>query len=308
VTSPANAKNCLSVGATQVCEQLRCGAACCSSHDSTVKAHSPAAQPASASLDTRTEAASGAWLLPPLSPPPLPWLQTSGEGMETGAVRYSVWDATATQGQYATTFRVMQADFGSGVAALTAGGVEYPLAVATPLDGCNPLQNEAASIKGAVVLIQRGEPASQRARGLAFVPGRCWGCCCCVAPAAHRCFAQPVHAAHHTWPTQSFRPAPFLSSACSFLPPTPTAGTCYFSEKALHAQDAGAAAVLIYDNELGAYFTFGADQSVGGRGGWPTGLGGQHWVACAIVWVPQWGGRLLLQKCHKAKHAGSAPF
>ena len=42
-----------------------------------------------------------------------------------------------------------------------------------------------------------------------------------------------------------------------------SAGTCLFSEKALHAQDAGAAGVLIYDNELGAYFTFGADQSVG---------------------------------------------
>ena len=40
-----------------------------------------------------------------------------------------------------------------------------------------------------------------------------------------------------------------------------------FSEKALHAQDAGAAGVLIYDNELGAYFTFGADQSVG-EWGW----------------------------------------
>ena len=81
--------------------------------------------------------------------------------METSAVRYSVWDATARQGQYSTTFRVMQAGFGSGVAALTAGGVEYPLAVATPLDGCNPLQNKAASVKGAVVLIQRGEPASK---------------------------------------------------------------------------------------------------------------------------------------------------
>ena len=206
MTSPANAKNCLSVGATQVCEQLRCGAACCSSHDSTVKAHSAAAQRASASLDTRTEAATDAWLLPP--PPPLPWLQTSGEGMETSAVWYSVWDATATQGQYATTFRVMQADFGSGVAALTAGGVEYPLAVATPLDGCNPLQNEAASIKGAVVLIQRGEPTSQPAsEGAGFCAWEALGLlllrgtrCTPLLRTASAC--RPPHLAHPLIPTR----------------------------------------------------------------------------------------------------------
>ena len=43
------------------------------------------------------------------------------------------------------------------------------------------------------------------------------------------------------------------------------AGTCYFSEKALNAQDAGAAAVLIFDDQLESYFTFGAEQSVGER-------------------------------------------
>jgi hypothetical protein len=35
---------------------------------------------------------------------------------------------------------------------------------------------------------------------------------------------------------------------------SPSAGDCYFSQKALAAQDAGAAAVLLFDNVLGAYF------------------------------------------------------
>jgi hypothetical protein len=89
----------------------------------------------------------------------------------------------------------MQANFGTSVA--TLGSQQLPLAVASPIDGCSPLQN-TASLAGAVVLIQRG--------------------------------------------------------------------TCYFSEKALAAQDAGAAAVLLFDNVLGAYFV-----AVDETGGWLSG-------------------------------------
>ncbi|PSC76615.1 Serine protease ABC transporter B family tagA isoform A [Micractinium conductrix] len=136
VTSPANSKNCLSVGATQ----------------------------------------------------------TSGEGLETDAVKYQVWDANLVQGNYTTSFRVMQATFGGSVSAL-ANSQAYPLAVADPLEACTPLTN-ASALKGAIVLVQRG--------------------------------------------------------------------TCFFSEKALAAQAAGAAGVLIYDNVLGAYFTYSANESVAG--------------------------------------------
>jgi hypothetical protein len=47
----------------------------------------------------------------------------------------------------------MQANFGTSVA--TLGSQQLPLAVASPIDGCSPLQN-TASLAGAVVLIQRG--------------------------------------------------------------------------------------------------------------------------------------------------------
>lgn len=41
------------------------------------------------------------------------------------------------------------------------------------------------------------------------------------------------------------------------------AGTCLFSEKALAAQNVGAAGVLIYDNNLGAYFPYSAEAAAG---------------------------------------------
>lgn len=38
-------------------------------------------------------------------PPPKPRLQTANEVMETSAVKYVVWDATVTEGDYASTFK-----------------------------------------------------------------------------------------------------------------------------------------------------------------------------------------------------------
>jgi hypothetical protein len=247
---------------------------------------------------------------------PRPALQTSGEGMEASAVRYSVWDATATQGQYASTFRVMQADFGSGVAALTAGGVEYPLAVATPLDGCNPLQNEAGSVKGTVVLIQRGEPASQgaggRARGLGVLPGRCWGGCC-VAPlrtvAAH---SQCMLPTAPDPPTDSdTRP---LFAFCLFISATHST-RCLSSSPHPSLQAPATSARRRCTPRTPAQLqcsstttSWGPTSHSGQTSPWVGARGWQHWVACASAGVPGWGGGPLLQKCQKAQHMGSAPL
>jgi subtilisin family serine protease len=221
VTSPANAKNCLSVGATQVggqgfghgimppllvvgmCSQLQEGR-----------------QPASCQH----------------SP-----LQTTNEAMETTAVKYVVWDATVTEGDYTSTFKVMQASFGGSVSVLT-GGKEYAMVVAQPLEACTPLQNDAAAVKGAIVLVQRGESGCKRMHG-------------CVVGARSGNSSTASVAAAAVLRVRS------LSSRCipSHHPPT---GTCAFSEKAQAAQDAGAAGVLIYDNVLQAYFTWGGDDAV----------------------------------------------
>ncbi len=38
------------------------------------------------------------------------------------------------------------------------------------------------------------------------------------------------------------------------------AGDCYFDQKAYYAQQAGAAAALVFDNVMGAYFTLGSNK------------------------------------------------
>lgn len=64
--------------------------------------------------------------------------------------------------------------------------------------------------------------------------------------------------------THCTHPAPALLVSNAHNPPTnQPAGTCAFSEKAQAAQDAGAAGVLIYDNVLQAYFTWGGTDAVG---------------------------------------------
>ena len=179
VTSPANSKNCVCVGATQV-RALRaslCGGS---------------AKPTRCTVEySRADCVHGGGGASLLSA-----VQTAGEGMDATSVRYSVWDVNATVGIYATSFRqaswccvrlgaacglseglaghtlplrppsltrcvlccrcvcrVMQASFGGDAGALSA---IYGLVVATPLDGCGSLQNDPSSVQGAVVLIQRG--------------------------------------------------------------------------------------------------------------------------------------------------------
>ena len=109
--------------------------------------------------------------------------------------------------------RAMQADFGGGP--LKLAGRSYSVAVASPLDACSPLKPIAA---GTIAIMQRGA---------ACLPGSC-GCCC-------RCY--PTAAS-----LSQLLPSTLLSAA-------PAAGTCFFSDKALAAQRAGAAAALIFNNE-----------------------------------------------------------
>jgi hypothetical protein len=105
------------------------------------------------------------------------------------------------------------------------GGKEYAMVVAQPLEACTPLQNDAAAVKGAIVLVQRG--------------------------------------------------------------------TCAFSEKAQAAQDAGAAGVLIYDNVLQAYFTWGGDDAVGAC----------CWQGLAVVCSERVGMGVLMQLAYYRKAA-----
>ena len=58
------------------------------------------------------------------SPTPVP--QTSGEGLETDAVKYQVWDANLVQGNYTTSFRCGRGGGGGGRGG--AGGGGSPLA------------------------------------------------------------------------------------------------------------------------------------------------------------------------------------
>lgn len=143
--------------------------------------------------------------------------------------------------------RVMQASFGGSVAELT-GGKEYAMVAAQPLEACSPLQNDAAAVKGAIVLVQRGKDSTSCGwDGAAWSIGAL-AACPTLSPEA---------------------PSPLMA---------PSAGTCAFSEKAQAAQDAGAAGVLIYDNVLQAYFTWAGSDAVGA---WLGSVEG--WQACQRV-------------------------
>lgn len=115
------------------------------------------------------------------------------------------------------------------------------MVAAQPLEACTPLQNDATAVQGAIVLVQRGEGGRERASS-ALV------CLEWFQPVPCRFTVPAAHAAAYV-----------QALLCS----NPPAGTCAFSQKAQAAQDAGAAGVLIYDNVLQAYFTWGGDDAVG---------------------------------------------
>lgn len=117
VTSPANAKNCLSVGATQVgalgrcqdCTSPRQCACCLQGHMSctfmllqccTLRQWKP-----EYATGFGTVCASCLHCRPAYVAKLHPPLQTANEAMETTAVKYVVWDATVTEGEYSSTFK-----------------------------------------------------------------------------------------------------------------------------------------------------------------------------------------------------------
>lgn len=139
----------------------------------------------------------------------------------------------------------MQASFGGSVAGLAAGGKQYAMVVAQPPEGCSPLTNDPASVKGAIVLIQRGAPEACTRLGLGG--GRRSGARACRLGAA---VGSRLHGAARRWAAAVVGPHSALHPPPTHPPTRPPPGNCTFSEKALAAQDGGAAGVLIYDNVL----------------------------------------------------------
>ena len=109
MTSPANAKNCLSVGATQVCRHRpgRDAVPLLAGWMNIPAGRWPDLLSCAKKPLLQAGAASIAHLhcRPCTCPPPKPRLQTANEVMETSAVKYVVWDATVTEGDYASTFK-----------------------------------------------------------------------------------------------------------------------------------------------------------------------------------------------------------
>lgn len=168
--------------------------------------------------------------------------------------------------------RVMEAKFGADASTLV--GPDYPIAVASPLDACAPLSTGNASLSGTIVLVQRGAWVVWGMDGEWVRSKVCWRLhagsrvLCGWPSLGHRTYSslQTARLVTSSFVTNSRRCIAYFRALC--------AGTCLFSEKALAAQNAGAAGVLIYDNNLGAYFPYSADQAVGEDG----------WGSAACTW------------------------
>ena len=88
-----------------------------------------------------------------------------------------------------------------------------------------------------------------------------------------RCFAgprqTPTPLAVHSWPGQAFENSDVMAGQVALV----KRGVCSFVEKAAHAQSAGAAVVMIYDNNEENYGDWCVRASVG--------LACACWLACA---------------------------
>jgi len=179
---------------------------------------------------------------------------------------------------------VVQASFGGAVSSLF--GRQLPLSAASPAGACAPLSNGVA-VAGTVALVQRGgcliaEKARARAITLSEPepePGveadakpceRAWrsalagrqgvvakGCQqrrVCRAPAGvPGTGASRRPRTHAGAPARKRRTLPYVN-------PVLRAGA---GAQARHAQDAGAVAVVVYDNQINDYFTAASDGNAG---------------------------------------------
>ncbi len=195
----------------------------------------------------------------------------------------------------------MQASFGGAVSSLF--GRQLPLSAASPAGACAPLSNGVA-VAGTVALVQRGgcliaEKARARAITLSEPepePGveadakpceRAWrsalagrqgvvakGCQqrrVCRAPAGvPGTGASRRPRTHAGAPARRRRTLPYVN-------PVLRAGA---GAQARHAQDAGAVAVVVYDNQINDYFTAASDGNAG--------------VALPAVSLPRRLGQLLV--------------